>query len=345
MYNADEVAKKLQEEGYEINKRTVNYYAFEKKLFEVEGGKNCFTDKEVKKIKYIKDLQQYTTYTLQQIKDIINRYTDEEIMDIIGDKLSKAHTHYGYGTKDNSEITFGSYNGYSDSLSASSNLCSYQNYDSSLLNPNFSHPTSSPFGNNMNYAVENNNLSKPDNSETLFGSSNGQGVSRGISKSLSSGISSSEGCSTSSSCGGSSGIGSGSGNYNNHTNSITHLGGGYNTTPQLVERTSIKIPINDYITLKVYNYPTNEKVVDEIVEFINFKINEQNHCGYGHYQGISGYSGKYRKFNYKEYSINFEFVLEIKEDECATELPIHNESVNKTMLDEIINFIKFKTKK
>jgi len=81
-YTAREVAEKLQKEGYaDITTRTVNYYAFEKKMFDVSlTGKKCFTDKEIEKIKAIKHLQKTTSFTLSQIKDIISTYSFEDIM-------------------------------------------------------------------------------------------------------------------------------------------------------------------------------------------------------------------------------------------------------------------------
>lgn len=81
-YTAKEVAEELQKEGYsDITTRTVNYYAFEKKMFDVPlTGKKCFTDREIEKIKAIKHLQKTTNFTLNQIKEIINTYDYGEIM-------------------------------------------------------------------------------------------------------------------------------------------------------------------------------------------------------------------------------------------------------------------------
>lgn len=97
MYSANDVEKILKNEGYDVNKRTINYYAFDKKMFEVERGKNCFTEVEIQKIKFIKDLQQYTSYNLEQIKKIINTYDENKIKEIIGTKIDKA-TIQGYGS-------------------------------------------------------------------------------------------------------------------------------------------------------------------------------------------------------------------------------------------------------
>ncbi len=95
-YSAEEAAKILKSEGYDISKRTVNYYAFDKKLFEVkETGKNCFTDEELDKIRGIRILQEYTNYTLNQIKEIINRYTLSEITKMCEGRLQSISYNYG----------------------------------------------------------------------------------------------------------------------------------------------------------------------------------------------------------------------------------------------------------
>ncbi len=95
-YSAEEVAKILQSEGYDISKRTVNYYAFDKKLFEVkETGKNCFTDEELYKIRGIRILREYTNFTLYQIKEIINQYTLPEIMRMCEGRLQSVSYSYG----------------------------------------------------------------------------------------------------------------------------------------------------------------------------------------------------------------------------------------------------------
>lgn len=79
MYSAQEVSDILKNKNKEISKRTVNYYAFEKKMFEVGGGRNCFTDEDINKIENILLLREKTSYTLEQIKTIINTKSDDEI--------------------------------------------------------------------------------------------------------------------------------------------------------------------------------------------------------------------------------------------------------------------------
>ena len=81
-YTAKEVSEILSKEGfYDITPRTVNYYAFEKKMFEpIQTGKKCFSEREIEKIKSIKTLQESTNFTLDQIKEIINKYSYDEIL-------------------------------------------------------------------------------------------------------------------------------------------------------------------------------------------------------------------------------------------------------------------------
>ncbi len=69
-YTAEEAAQVLQAEGdSEISKRTVNYYAFEKSMFEVSTtGKRCFTDEDLDKLRAIRLLREHTRLTLDQIK-------------------------------------------------------------------------------------------------------------------------------------------------------------------------------------------------------------------------------------------------------------------------------------
>lgn len=101
-YTAKEVAQNLQSEGYtDVTARTVNYYAFEKKMFDVSlTGKNCFTEKEIEKIKAIKKLQKTTNFTLEQIKEIINKYDYNDIVErtspIVYQKVEDFYQSPGY---------------------------------------------------------------------------------------------------------------------------------------------------------------------------------------------------------------------------------------------------------
>ncbi len=80
-YTAEEAAQVLQAEGdSEISKRTVNYYAFEKGMFEVsETGKRCFTEADLDKIRAIRLLREHTSLTLEQIKTVIRDRSLDEI--------------------------------------------------------------------------------------------------------------------------------------------------------------------------------------------------------------------------------------------------------------------------
>lgn len=130
-YTAKEVAQKLQNEGYsDVTARTVNYYAFEKKMFEVSlTGKSCFTEKEIEKIKAIKILQQTTNFTLEQIREIINKYDYEDIVKrtspIVYQKVEDFYQSPGYMQSLVTANTLGS------SVSNS-----FQNFQSSCLNIN-----------------------------------------------------------------------------------------------------------------------------------------------------------------------------------------------------------------
>lgn len=88
-YSAQDIAGILQGEGYDISKRTVNYYAFDKEMFKLkETGKNSFTEEELEKIKAIKLLQEYTAYTLEQIKEIINKHSLGEIRNLCASRAT-----------------------------------------------------------------------------------------------------------------------------------------------------------------------------------------------------------------------------------------------------------------
>lgn len=80
-YSAKEVSDIISSsKEFEISARTVNYYVFDKKLFNIDvTGKKAFTDKEIDKIRGILILKKYTNFTLDQIKEIINRFTILEI--------------------------------------------------------------------------------------------------------------------------------------------------------------------------------------------------------------------------------------------------------------------------
>ena len=95
-YSAEDVSKIMQSEGYlDITKRTVNYYAFDKNMFEVtESGKKCFTDVEVDKIRAIKMLREFSNMTLSQIKEIIKKHSLEEVNDMCTNRAMTMGSYY-----------------------------------------------------------------------------------------------------------------------------------------------------------------------------------------------------------------------------------------------------------
>ncbi|MFZ3102594.1 MAG: hypothetical protein WA131_06870 [Desulfitobacteriaceae bacterium] len=88
-YSAEEAAQLLQTENMKISKRTVNYYAFDKNMFDITtNGKKCFTTLELNKLRAIYLLKEYSNYTLGQIKGIINSCTLEEVKEICAKRAS-----------------------------------------------------------------------------------------------------------------------------------------------------------------------------------------------------------------------------------------------------------------
>lgn len=81
-YTAEEVAGKLISAGFRITKRKVNYYAFEKKMFQPRGvGKKVFSPADIDKIQGIIYLREHSKLNLEEIKMIINedKFALEEI--------------------------------------------------------------------------------------------------------------------------------------------------------------------------------------------------------------------------------------------------------------------------
>lgn len=75
-FTAEEVTRKLTSAGFKITKRKVNYYAFEKKMFQPAGsGKKVFSPADIDKIQGIIYLREHSNLTLDQIKAIINEET------------------------------------------------------------------------------------------------------------------------------------------------------------------------------------------------------------------------------------------------------------------------------
>lgn len=81
MYSAKELATKLQNDGFNISARTINYYVFEKKMFEVSNsGRNVFTDTDYDKLKAILFLKENSNLSLEEIKNEILTKTYDEIV-------------------------------------------------------------------------------------------------------------------------------------------------------------------------------------------------------------------------------------------------------------------------
>lgn len=119
MYSTSEVSEILKNRGYDISSRSINYYVYDKKMFEVEKGKKSFTENEIEKLILIKDLQQYTTFNLTKIKKIISDYSTEEIREIIRNKIGNAESK-GYSTLNSFNVssisnnTFNGLGGFND---------------------------------------------------------------------------------------------------------------------------------------------------------------------------------------------------------------------------------------
>lgn len=81
MYSAKELATKLQNDGFNITTRTINYYVFEKKMFEISNsGRNVFTDTDYNKLKAILFLKENSNLSLEEIKNEILTKTYDEIV-------------------------------------------------------------------------------------------------------------------------------------------------------------------------------------------------------------------------------------------------------------------------
>lgn len=109
MYAVNDVSQILKNKGYDISTRSINYYVYDKKMFDIEKGKKSFTDLEIEKLMLIKDLQQYTTFNLSKIKKIISDYSIEEVREIISNKIQNAENK-GYSSLLNSSYSSSSDN-------------------------------------------------------------------------------------------------------------------------------------------------------------------------------------------------------------------------------------------
>ncbi len=73
-FTAEDVARIMQSAGYNVTKRTINYYAFDKKMFKPTGsGKKAFTANDMDKIQAILLLREKENLNLKEISRIVNR--------------------------------------------------------------------------------------------------------------------------------------------------------------------------------------------------------------------------------------------------------------------------------
>lgn len=81
MYSAKEISEKLSKDGFpEMTQRKINYYIYDKKIFEVTNtGKSVFSEDDYCKLKTIALLKRHTNFSLEKIKELINTYTCEDI--------------------------------------------------------------------------------------------------------------------------------------------------------------------------------------------------------------------------------------------------------------------------
>ena len=154
-YSAEALVKKLyDEENIIISTRTLNYYAYDKKMFpDLAKGKNCFTDKEYELLKKISYLKDRTSFTLDEIKTYI--CDDEKYKNITQSIVSDTVTR-GSQTL-NSSISFNTENDKKsaldktftccNSITSDFNFCEQQSDD---LNTLYKTSTSSPVTNKLN---------------------------------------------------------------------------------------------------------------------------------------------------------------------------------------------------
>lgn len=98
MYSTKEISEKLINDGFpEMTVRKINYYVFEKKMFQILGtGKNVFSDADYDKLKSIAFLRENSKYSLEEIKEKIQQHTFQEL-----DNMFLTKTIDGYTTRNN----------------------------------------------------------------------------------------------------------------------------------------------------------------------------------------------------------------------------------------------------
>ena len=79
-YTASKLSNTLQNLGYSVSVRKIQYYAYEKNMFpHLKAGKEAFSDRELEDVIKIQKLQKCTSLKLDEIKEIIK---DKSIDDI-----------------------------------------------------------------------------------------------------------------------------------------------------------------------------------------------------------------------------------------------------------------------
>lgn len=96
-YTAESLVNKLrEEEGVSISVRTLNYYAYDKKMFPNLGkGKCSFTDKEYEMLKRITYLKDKTSMSLDEIRECIanDKEYDKQVDNVVTDAVSRSKTY------------------------------------------------------------------------------------------------------------------------------------------------------------------------------------------------------------------------------------------------------------
>ena len=96
-YTAEELVNKLkQEENIAISVRTLNYYAYDKKMFpNLSKGKCSFTDEEYELLKRISYLKDKTSMTLDKIKDCITNEEEysKQVDNVISDSVTRSRSY------------------------------------------------------------------------------------------------------------------------------------------------------------------------------------------------------------------------------------------------------------
>ena len=95
-YTAETLVNKLREdEGISISVRTLNYYAYDRKMFPNLGkGKCAFSDEEYKLLKRITYLKDKTSMSLDEIKDCISNDVEynKKVNNLIADTVMRSQT-------------------------------------------------------------------------------------------------------------------------------------------------------------------------------------------------------------------------------------------------------------